>query len=99
MSIRSERASACEARERKHVGAGGGAKPPVKATMTTFARLRILFLAAALLPPPAPPVPLALPITAPAKAATEVTAAEEDPHRGGEANHVLPDLSTQTFQG
>src|SRR4051812_1335592 len=93
MSIRSERASACEARERKHVGAAGGAKPPVTATMTTFARLRILFLAAALL------LPLALTVTAHAQAATEGAAAQAEPHRGGEANLVLPDLSTQTFQG
>jgi K(+)-stimulated pyrophosphate-energized sodium pump len=93
MSIRSERASACEARERKHVGAAGGAKPSVTATMTTFARLRILFLAAALL------LPLALTVTAHAQAATESAAAQAEPHRGGEANLVLPDLSTQTFQG
>src|SRR3954471_2970821 len=58
-----------------------------------ISKLRILFLFAALT------FPLALTVTAHAQAATEGAAAQAEPHRGGEANLVLPDLSTQTFQG
>jgi K(+)-stimulated pyrophosphate-energized sodium pump len=57
------------------------------------AKFRILVLLAALI------LPLALSTTAHAQAATEGAAAQAEPHRGGEANLVLPDLSTESFQG
>jgi K(+)-stimulated pyrophosphate-energized sodium pump len=59
------------------------------------AKFRTLFLIAALV------LPLALTATGHAQTATtEPAAAQAEPHRGGgEANLVLPDLSTETFQG
>src|SRR6187455_1681875 len=57
------------------------------------AKLRILFLFAALT------LPLALSATAHAQATVDASAAQAEPHRGGEASLVLPDLSTETFQG
>src|SRR5512138_497176 len=58
------------------------------------ARLRILslFLLAALT------LPLALTATAHAQTTPEGTTVQTE-HRGGEASLVLPDLSTETFQG
>ena len=56
-------------------------------------RLRILFLTAALI------LPLASTAIVHAQAPTEGAAAQAEPHRGGEASLVLPDLSTETFQG
>src|SRR5436190_24345074 len=56
------------------------------------AKFRILFLIAALM------LPLALTATAHAQATTGAAVAQAEPH-GGEANLVLPDLSTETFQG
>jgi len=58
-----------------------------------IAKLRILFLAAALI------LPLASTAIVHAQAPTEGAAAQAEPHRGGEANLVLPDLSSQSFQG
>ena len=59
-----------------------------------IAKLRILFLAAALI------LPLASTAIVHAQAPTEgAPAAQAEPHRGGEANLVLPDLSTESFQG
>src|SRR5690242_9113007 len=55
-------------------------------------KLRILFLFAALM------LPLAFSATAYAQAATQGAAAQTETH-AGEANLVLPDLSTETFQG
>jgi len=57
------------------------------------AKFRILFLFAALI------LPLALSTTAHAQATPGGAAAQAEPHRGGEANLVLPDLGTETFQG
>jgi len=57
------------------------------------AKFRILFLFAALI------LPLAHSTTAHAQATSEGTAAQAEPHRGGEASLVLPDLGTETFQG
>ena len=57
------------------------------------AKFRILFLFAALI------LPLAHSTTAHAQATPEGTVAQAEPHRGGEANLVLPDLGTETFQG
>ena len=57
-----------------------------------ISKVRILFLAAALI------LPLALTATVHAQAATQ-GAAQAEPHSGGEANLVLPDLSTETFLG
>src|SRR6266545_1157082 len=116
MRMRSERASAREARERpafapealrpvgrsfsgggsgvgvpasERAGGTGGAKPP---GMKMIVKLRILFLLAALT------MPLAFTATAHAQTTPE-GAAVQTAHRGGEANLVLPDLSTETFQG
>src|SRR3982750_4035522 len=58
-----------------------------------ISKLRILFLFAALT------FPLAFSATAYAQPATQGAAAQTEPHRGGEANLVLPDLGTETFQG
>jgi K(+)-stimulated pyrophosphate-energized sodium pump len=55
-------------------------------------KFRILFLFAALM------LPLAFSATAYAQAATQGAAAQTERH-GGEANLVLPDLSTETFLG
>jgi K(+)-stimulated pyrophosphate-energized sodium pump len=57
------------------------------------AKFRVLFLIAALM------LPLALTATAHAQATTDTAVAQAEPHRGGEANLILPDLSTETFQG
>src|SRR6476620_8303611 len=57
-----------------------------------IAKFRIFFLCAALL------LPLAFTATAHAQAAP-AGAAVQAPERAGEANLVLPDLSTETFQG
>ena len=57
------------------------------------AKLRILFLFAALT------LPLALSATAHAQATVDASAAQAEPHRGGEASLILPDLGTETFQG
>ena len=54
-------------------------------------RLRILFLTAALI------LPLASTAIVHAQAPTEGAAAQAEPHRGGEASLVLPDLSQVTF--
>ncbi len=116
MRMRSERASAREARERpafapealrpvgrsfsgggsgvgvpasERAGGTGGAKPP---GMKMIVNLRILFLLVALT------MPLAFTATAHAQTTPE-GAAVQTAHRGGEANLVLPDLSTETFQG
>jgi K(+)-stimulated pyrophosphate-energized sodium pump len=59
-----------------------------------FDKFRVLCLLAALTL-----LPLALPATAHAQAAPGGTAAAGEAHHGGEANLVLPDLSTETFQG
>lgn len=56
-------------------------------------RIRILFLVAALL------LPLAASATVFAQTTPPAAAAQAEPHRGGEASLVLPDLSTETFQG
>src|SRR3954454_12736443 len=58
-----------------------------------ISKLRILFLFAALT------FPLAFSATAYAQTATEGAAAQTEHRGGGEANLVLPDLSTETFQG
>src|SRR4051812_31030264 len=58
-----------------------------------ISKLRILFLFAALT------FPLAFSATAYAQTATEGAAAQTEYRGGGEANLVLPDLSTETFQG
>src|SRR5215217_4082789 len=58
-----------------------------------IAKLRILFLLAAMT------FPLALAATAYAQTATEGAAVQTEHRGGGEANLVLPDLSTETFQG
>ncbi len=59
------------------------------------AKFRILFLFAALM------LPLAFTATAFAQTTPNgaAAAAAAEPHHGGEANLVLPDLSTETFQG
>ena len=57
------------------------------------AKLRILFLFAALT------LPLALSATAHAQATVDAPAAQAVPHTGGEASLILPDLGTETFQG
>src|SRR4051794_20852198 len=56
-------------------------------------KLRIVFLLAALT------LPLAFAATAHAQTRPEGAAVQTEPHRGGEANLVLPDLSTESFQG
>jgi K(+)-stimulated pyrophosphate-energized sodium pump len=61
--------------------------------MKMIAKLRILFLLAALM------LPLALSATVHAQTAVQGAAAQAEPHRGGEANLVLPDLGTETFLG
>src|SRR3954463_12426474 len=58
-----------------------------------ISKLRILFLFAALT------FPLAFSATAYAQTATQGAAAQTEHRGGGEANLVLPDLSTETFQG
>src|SRR5262249_19965212 len=59
-----------------------------------FEKFRVLFLLAALT------LPLALPATASAQTtAGGAAAAPAEPHHGGEANLVLPDLSTESFLG
>jgi K(+)-stimulated pyrophosphate-energized sodium pump len=57
-----------------------------------FAKFRTLVLLAALI------LPFALSATAHAQASPGA-AAQTEPHRGGEANLILPDLSTESFQG